>query len=346
MATVVALVAIFGILISVHEMGHFLMGKALGMRITEFSLGFGPALLSPKWGDTRYSLRVIPLGGYVRLAGMEMNQSDDPNEYPNRPLWQRFSVIFAGPVMNLILAGVIFALAFGPIGTPTFTTSIAAAIPHYPAYSAGIRAGDRITAIDHQPVKTWDELKHAIGAHAHHSTPITMTVVHHGVVHQVRVQPRYDKALKQYIVGIQPATITVHLPPLAAVRAGAVYTVNLTAGWFTYMLKMIEGRAPLALTGPIGIAVYVNQAVQIGLWNLFMLAGALSANLGLFNILPIPVLDGSRLFLLGLEGVRRRPMKPENENMIHMVGFLVLILFVLVITYHDISHLFRTGSAL
>ncbi len=343
MATVVALVAIFGILVSVHELGHFLMGKAFGMGITEFSLGFGPALLSPKWGETRYSLRIIPLGGYVRIAGMEMNQSDNPNDYPNRPLWQRFSVIFAGPVMNLILAGVIFALAFGPIGTPTPTTSIAATIPHYPAYTAGIRAGDRITAIDHQPIKTWDELKQAIVDHVHH--PIAMTLERHGVVHQVTVQPRYDKAQKRYIIGIEPATVTVHLGPLAAIRSGITYTINLTAGWFTYMFEMIEGRVPMAFTGPVGIAVYVNQAVHVGIWSLFMLAGALSANLGLFNVLPIPVLDGSRLFLLGLEGVRRRPMKPEHENLIHMVGFVVLILFVLVITYHDVSHLFHTGAA-
>lgn len=343
MATVVALVAVFGILVSVHELGHFLMGKALGMHITEFSIGFGPALLSPQWGDTRYSLRILPLGGYVRIAGMEMNQSDDPNEYPNRPLWQRFAVIFAGPVMNLVLAGVIFALAFGPIGTPTATTSIAATIPHYPAYAAGIRAGDRITGIDNRPIKNWNELKHAIVEHVHQ--PIAMTLVRHGVVHHVTVRPRYDKTQKRYIIGIEPTTVIVHLPPLAAIRAGTVYTANLTAGWFSYMFKMISGRAPVALTGPVGIAVYVNQAVQIGMWSLFMLAGALSANLGLFNVLPVPVLDGSRLFLLGLEGVRRRPMKPEHENMIHMVGFVVLILFVLVITYHDVSHLFHTGAA-
>lgn len=343
MATVVALVAVFGILVSVHELGHFLMGKALGMRITEFSLGFGPALVSPRWGETRYSIRIIPLGGYVRIAGMELNQSDDPNEYPNRPLWQRFTVIFAGPVMNLILAGVIFALAFGPIGTPTYTTSIAATVPHYPAYTAGIRPGDKITAIDQQPIKTWGELKHAIVTHVHQ--PLAITLVRHGVVHHVTVHARYDKAQKRYLIGIQPATVTVHLPPLAAIRAGTIYTIKLTAGWFAYMLKMIEGRAPMDLTGPVGIAVYVNQAVHVGLWSIFMLAGALSANLGLFNILPVPVLDGSRLFLLGLEGVRRRPMKPEHENMIHMVGFLVLILFVLVITYHDVVHLFHPGAA-
>ncbi len=343
MTTVVALVAVFGILVSVHELGHFLVAKALGMRVNEFSLGFGPALVSPQWGETHYSVRIIPLGGYVRLAGMEMDKTSDPNEFPNRPLWQRFVVILAGPIMNLVLAGVLYTLAFGPVGIPTPTTTVAHTVPHYPAYTAGIRAGDRIVAVDKTPVANWTQLETAIVRHAHKPLLITLKRGHESKT--VIVHTRYDKTLKQYIVGIQPTTYIVHLGFLASLRAGVGYTVQLTGLWFAAMFRLLEGKGPFDLTGPVGIAVMVSQAAQSGMTYVILLAAALSTNLGLFNVLPIPVLDGSRLFLLGLEGIRRKAMDPDRENMIHMVGFVVLILFVLVVTYHDIVHFFHVGAA-
>ncbi|MHB1957384.1 MAG: site-2 protease family protein, partial [Sulfobacillus sp.] len=161
----------------------------------------------------------------------------------------------------------------------------------------------------------------------------------------VIVHTRYDKTLKQYIVGIQPTTYIVHLGFLASLRAGVGYTVQLTGLWFAAMFRLLEGKGPFDLTGPVGIAVMVSQAAQSGMTYVILLAAALSTNLGLFNVLPIPVLDGSRLFLLGLEGIRRKAMDPDRENMIHMVGFVVLILFVLVVTYHDIVHFFHVGAA-
>lgn len=343
MTTVIALVAVFGILVSVHESGHYIVAKTLGMRVNEFSLGFGPALFSSQWGETQYSLRIIPLGGYVRIAGMEMDKTNDPDAFPNRPLWQRFSVIFAGPVMNLVLAAVLYILAFGPIGTPTITTTVASTVPHYPAYAAGIRAGDKIVAVDHRAIGNWTELQKAIVSHAHQ--PLLITIERHGVKKTVTVHTRYDKHLKEYIVGIEPQVAMTHLGFFASIRSGVDYTVHLTGSWFVAMYHLVIGKSRFDLTGPVGIAVYVSQAAQDGLPYLVLLAAALSANLGLFNVLPIPVLDGSRLFLLGLEGVRRKAMDPDRENMIHMVGFVVLILFVLVVTYHDIVHFFHVGAA-
>lgn len=345
MTTIVAWVAVFGILIAVHELGHFLMAKGLGMRVNEYSLGFGPSLIKQRWGETIYALRIIPLGGYVRLAGMEGNKTDDSREYPNRPLWQRFIVVFAGPVMNLALAAVLYAILFGPVGVPTPTTTVAKSIPHYPAYSAGIRAGDKIAKVDGRRIKNWTELEKAIQAHVHQ--PMRITVIRHHTAHTLTVRTRYDSLTHTNIVGIQPVMVPVHQNPAHAVVSGVKQTVALTGAWFGALFRLVEGHSHhFDVTGPVGIAVLVGKAAQEGWAYLLLLSAGLSANLGLFNVLPIPVLDGSRLFLMGIEGVRRKAMDPERESMIHLIGFVVLLLFVVFVTYHDIVHYFHVKAPL
>ncbi|MBX5466670.1 MAG: M50 family metallopeptidase [Firmicutes bacterium] len=346
MATVVAWVLVFGVLIAVHEFGHFAVAKWLDMRVEEFALGFGPALWSARRGETLYAVRAVPLGGYVRLAGMEgpgEGDRDDPRQFPNRPLWQRFCVIGAGPVMNLVLAAVLYAVVFGGLGLPEPTTVVARTLPQYPAYAAGIRPGDRIVAVAGEPVHSWSAIQRAIAAHPRQ--PFTVTVERHGQQLVVTVHTRYDPAQRAAIIGIQPTVATVRLSPLAALGAGVQHTGELTRLWFVTLAQLVTGRGRFDVAGPVGIAVMVGQAAQAGLTQLLLLAAALSANLGLFNILPVPVLDGSRLFLLGLEGVRRRALDPARESLIHLVGMVVLLLFVAVVTYHDITSLLVRGRA-
>ncbi len=341
MLTLVAWVVVFGVLIAVHELGHFLVAKSFGMRVDEYSLGFGPHIFSHRFGQTEYSLRIIPLGGYVRLAGMDGERSSDPDEYANRPLWQRFLVIFAGPVMNLVLAFVLFTLLFGPIGVPVATTTIAHLIPHFPADAAGLKPGDRIVAIDGHRITSMQALTHAISRHA--KQVMQITVVRHGQHLSLPVRTRWDKAQKAYLIGIQMATRAVHMGFLTSIKTGVVQTVQMTGGWFVQLFLLITGRTRFDLMGPVGIAVTIGQAAHQGWARLFMLAAVLSANLGLFNILPIPVLDGSKLALLAVEGVRRRAMDPNRENMIHLVGMAFLLLFVVFVTYHDIVHYLHLG---
>ncbi|MDA8193358.1 MAG: M50 family metallopeptidase [Thermaerobacter sp.] len=342
MTTLVAWVVVFGLLIAIHESGHFLVAKAFGMRVDEFSLGFGPALGKKRFRETLYALRAIPLGGYVRLAGMEANRTQDPREFPNRPLWQRFMVILAGPMMNLALAAVLYGLAFGPVGIPTLTTTVAQTVPKYPAYAAGVRPGDRIVRIDHQPIASWTQLKAAIQQHQHQS--MTVTLSRGGKTQTISVQPKWDPASKSYIIGIQPATRLVRQRPLSAVWSGIRQTVLLTGGWFSFMAGLVQGRGVAQVVGPVGIAVAVGRAAQAGMSYLVVLSAGLSANLGLFNILPIPVLDGSRLALLALEGIRRKAMDPERETLIHLVGMVALLFFVLFVTYHDIVRYLHSGG--
>ncbi|MCL6561710.1 MAG: M50 family metallopeptidase [Firmicutes bacterium] len=341
MATLVAWILVFGVLVAVHEFGHFAMAKGMDMRVDEFSLGFGPALWATRRGETEYAVRLIPLGGYVRLAGMDRIGEEvgprDPRAFPERPLWQRFLVIGAGPLMNLVLAAVLYAAVFGLVGVPQPTTVVGRTLPQYPAYAAGIRPGDQIVAIGGQPVETWPEVQSLIAAHARQS--FTVTIVRDGQRREVTVATRYDPNQRAYIIGIQPTMAVVRMGPLQALASGVGHTWQLTRVWFITLAQLVTGRGGFDVAGPVGIAVMVGQAAQAGWSQLMLLAAALSANLGLFNILPVPVLDGSRLFLLGLEGVRRRALDPGRESMIHMVGMVVLLLFVVLVTYHDITTL-------
>ncbi len=339
--TIVAWIVVFGVLVAVHELGHFFVAKTFGMRVDEYSLGFGPTLWHHRWGDTQYSLRVVPLGGYVRLAGMDGKKSDDPDEYPNRPLWQRFLVIFAGPVMNLVLAFVLITLALGPVGQPVATTTIQHLIAHYPAHAQGLHAGDRILSIDGKAISNGNAISTLVGRHAHQAIRLVVARGHRHLA--FTIHPRYDKSLKQYLIGIELATRTVRLGPLAAVKQGLLWTVRLTGALFVALYQLVTGHHGFDVMGPVGIAVKVGQAARAGWYYLFYLGALLSANLALFNILPVPVLDGSRLFLLGVEGVRRRAMDPEREGMIHVVGMAFLLLFIIFVTYHDLVHYLHIG---
>lgn len=341
MLTILAWIVVFGVLVAVHELGHFFVAKSFGMRVDEYSLGFGPSIFSHRFGETQYSLRVVPLGGYVRIAGMDGQPSDDPREYVNRPLWQRFLVIFAGPVMNLLLAFVLFAIALGPVGAPTATTTIQHLIAHYPAQAAGLRPGDRIVAIDGHRITNGTAISTIIGHHAHQTIKVVVIRGHQQLTRFIH--PRYDKSFKQYLIGIQLGLKVVHLGIFEAIRTGLIQTVQLTGSWFEALYALVTGHHAFDLMGPVGIAVTVGRAAQAGWYWLITLGAVLSANLALFNILPVPVLDGSRLFLLGVEGVRRRAMDPERESMIHLVGMAFLLLFVIFVTYHDIVHYLHIG---
>ncbi|NMP21823.1 M50 family metallopeptidase [Sulfobacillus harzensis] len=343
MLTVVAWIVVFGVLVAVHELGHYLVAKGFGMQVDEYSLGFGPRLLKVSSATTEYSLRLIPLGGYVRLAGMDGEPSGNPDYYPNRPRWQRFLVIFAGPVMNMVLAFILFALLFGPIGVPTATTTIAHLMPHYPAQTAGLQAGDRVLAIDGHPVHSGTALSQAISHHARQM--IRVTVARHGRMLTYAVRAKLDTHVKphQYLIGIQLGMKVVHLGFGKSIATGVAQTVAMTGAWFKALFLLVTGQSRFDLMGPIGIAVTVGQAAHQGWADLFMLAAALSANLGLFNILPVPVLDGSKLWLIIIEGIRRKAMDPERENMIHLVGMAFLLVFVVFVTYHDLVHYLHLG---
>jgi len=338
MSTIIVSLFIFGLLIFVHEFGHFAVAKMARVGVHEFSLGFGPRVAGVTWRGTLYVLRLLPLGGFVRLAGMDPTEQSVPPElnFQNKPLWQRVAVIAAGPVMNFVLAVVLLAVVFTAQGIPRASTVIRQVLPDYPAAAAGLVSGDRIVAVNGRPVASWEELVQAVQAGA--GRELRLTVEREGRTREFSLVPVADE-YGQGKIGITP-TIEFHrMGVLAGLVNGLHYTVKLTALIVTFVGKMFTREAPVDLAGPVRVAWEIGQAAQFGFFSLVQLAAFLSVNLGLFNLLPIPALDGSRILFLAWEGVRGRPLDPAKENLIHLIGLGLLLLLMVVITYHDIIRL-------
>ncbi len=340
MDTFIASIIVFGLLIFIHELGHFLAAKLAGIKVHEFSLGFGPKLMSFSRGETSYNLRVFPLGGFVRMAGMdpaEENCAVDERGFNKKTVSQRIGVIFAGPLMNFILAVVLLAVIFMVYGVPDMpTTRVQDTLPGRPAAAAGIMPGDVIVEIDGKRIATWDDLSKTVAASAGRKLNITVERGGERLTFQV-VPFRNEKGI--WMIGIQPAPKKVDL--LTALVSGTKYTALLSYQILEYLGKGIARQVPLELGGPVRIVATINEAVRSTSWfvNLISLSAFLSISLGLFNLFPIPALDGSRILFLVLEKIRGKPVEPQRENFIHMIGFGLLLLIIVIITYNDILQL-------
>lgn len=338
MDTVLASIIVFGVLIFFHELGHFMVAKMVGIKVLEFSLGFGPKLISITSKETAYNLRVFPLGGFVRMAGMDPDEEEEEDDrgFNRKSVFERISVIAAGPIMNFVLTIVLLAFIFTTHGLPELTTVVQEAIEGRPAALAGIRAGDRIVEINNNRMETWDELKRTVAANPGHELEIIIERDQERIIYRV-VPYRDDRG--QGLIGIQPTQKKVG--PLMAFVAGTKYTVYMCYQILDYLGKGITGQVALELGGPVIIVATINDAVRSTSWlvNLLSLSAFLSVSLGLFNLFPIPALDGSRIVFLVLEKLRGRPVEPKKENFIHMIGFGLLIMLIVVITYNDILRL-------
>ncbi len=340
MNTFIASVIVFGLLIFIHELGHFLVAKYVGIKVREFSLGFGPKLISILKGETRYNLRAFPLGGFVSMAGMDPNENteDDADEasrgFNSKTVGQRIAVIFAGPMMNFLLAAVLLAIMFMAYGVPDQPTNIVqGTIPGQPAEMAGIKPGDEIVSIDGQKISTWEQLSKTVSDNPGRSLQIT--VERDNELLNVTVVPYQDENSSGKI-GILPAPQKVG--PATALVSGVKYTVLLSYQILEYLGQAIAQKVPLELGGPVQIVATINEAVESNNWllNLVSLAAFLSISLGLFNLFPIPALDGSRILFLILEKLRGKPIEQTKENFIHMMGFALLLLLIVFITYNDV----------
>lgn len=343
METFVASVLVFGMLIFFHELGHFAVAKSVGIRVHEFSLGFGPKVLSFPKGETSYNLRLLPLGGFVRMAGMDPNEPEEEQDaergFNKKSVGQRVAVIFAGPFMNFLLAVLLVSLVFFFQGLPLPSqgTGIGNIVPNSPAEKAGIKAGDQIIAINGQPVGSWEELVGQINSKPDQNLNISLT--RDGVNKQFQVKTLRDEdGLGK--IGVYPVYEYVRQGFFQSLVMGFEWTGRITFMILDFISKMIFGQAPADLGGPVRVVTEIGRAAQVGIFFLLQLSAFLSINLGLFNLFPIPALDGSRILFLFWEKLRGRPVDPVKENFIHLVGFGLLLLLMVVITYNDILQLF------
>ena len=344
MMTFVASIVVFGVLIFIHELGHFMMAKRIGIKVYEFSLGFGPKLLSVPRGETSYNIRALPLGGFVRMAGMDPNDEDMNEErgFNKKPVGQRIAVIFAGPLMNFVLAAVLLAVIFSVQGLPVPVTTVGSVLPGYPAEAVGIQAGDQIKAVDGVPVGRWEELVQKIKSRP--GQEIHIVLLREGLEKQLDLRTVSDEK-GQGKIGIEPAMGYEKLGLLTALGEGARWTVKITLMILHFLSNMIFAGAPADLGGPVRVVTEIGKAVDVGFLLLVELSAFLSINLGLFNLFPIPALDGSRIFFLIWEKIRGRPVDPVKENFIHLVGFGLLMLLMVVITYNDVLQIFFDPKA-
>ncbi|QGG48209.1 RIP metalloprotease RseP [Heliorestis convoluta] len=370
--TFLATVFVFGLLIVFHEFGHFIVAKMSGVRVLEFSVGMGPKIFGYQRGPTLYALRALPIGGYVRMAGMDPEENKesqgrtehadsdesvdfkenkevrgntyDSGSFSNKSISKRAAIIFAGSFMNFVLAFLLFIYIYAIVGTPMFTNIIGDVIPERPAAMAGIEPGDRVVAVDDRPVSNWAELIQEI--HPRAGEELRLLIDRQGSVQEFRVTPMLDPERNVGQLGIVVDEGTIYHEKqslLTSIRLGLMNTYMLTSLILESLFQMITGAAPADVGGPVMIVSEIGKAAETGWSNLLMLAAILSVNLGIINLLPIPALDGSRLIFLGIEAVRGKPIDPAKENMIHLIGFAFLIALMILIAYRDVIRLMGGG---
>ncbi|RDY23898.1 RIP metalloprotease RseP [Romboutsia maritimum] len=331
--TIIAAILLFGIIVFIHELGHFLLAKKSGIKVHEFAIGMGPKLFSIK-KDTEYSIRLLPLGGFISMEG-EDESSNDPRSFGNKSILQRASVIFAGPFFNIILAIILLIPVFLYMGSPT--TTLNKVLDNGPAQRAGIVAGDTITKINNQEVKTWQTVINTLNKSKGKEVNIILTK--DGKEKSVNLKPEIKDG--RYSIGIETK---MKKDFFASITSAFKTTANITVQMFKFLGQLVTGTLPggigNSVAGPIGVVGLVSDAAKTGIINLISLGSLISLNLGIFNLLPIPALDGGRLFLLAVEAIRGgKKIDPNKEAMVNLVGFGALMLFMVFITYKDILRL-------
>ena len=335
-------ILIFSLLVIVHESGHFITAKLAGIKVEQFSVGFGPQLLGWQRGETLYAIRAIPLGGFVKLAGMDGSMDAGPRSFNAHPLWQRFLVIVAGSAFNLALPVLIFFGVYTTVGAAEVQTPIqvSAVDAGTPAYNAGLETGDAIRSVNGHPINKFEDLRTALDAAK--STPVTVVVDRHGQLLTLTVTPKLDPATGTYILGFHPAIRSWKPGPLdaagRAVRDTGDSIVGIAVGIYQLTTdKSLGGLlGPRGLEGPVGIVKTTAKAAQAGPLSLVGVIALLSLSLGLANILPIPALDGGRAAFLVLELIRGRPVDPAREQVVHYVGLALLFGLIGLVTYNDL----------
>ncbi|SCG83411.1 putative membrane-associated zinc metalloprotease [Proteiniborus sp. DW1] len=329
MQTALATIFVFFIVVVFHEFGHFIIAKISGIKVHEFAIGMGPRLFKINKGDTDYSLRLLPIGGYVKMEG-EDEHSDDEKSFSKKPIGVRMAVIAAGAIMNFVLAIIVFSIYAYNVGVPT--TTIDEATERLPAYESGLRSGDTIKSINGSEVNSWDDIKNYIGTS--NGEEITVSVIRNGKEYNFIMKPITNKEENRLIIGITPKLVK-SLP--LSIKSGFQNMIMILGLMFQFIAMLFRGKVSSGdISGPVGIVYLVGEAAKSGFQYVLYVAGFISINLGFFNLLPIPALDGSRLVFLLLELIRGKPVNPEREGFIHFIGFVFLILLMLVVAYKDL----------
>ncbi|HEX6593932.1 MAG TPA: RIP metalloprotease RseP [Bacillota bacterium] len=420
MNTIIAFIFMFGLLVFVHELGHLIFAKRAGMLAREFAIGFGPKIFVFMKNETLYTIRLLPIGGYVRVAGDDPeivdirpghhiglefndegkvdkiivnNKSKHPNarvievsfcdldhrlkiegyepgddegeklcfdvdrkalfvmdetetqiapydrQFASKSVGQRAMQLFAGPMMNFLLAIFIFFILGVIQGVPSKEAFVGEIMPESPAEEAGFQSGDKIVLIDGKSIHSWEEFTTIVREHP--GDELTMTVERDGMTEQLEVVPKKVEIEEDMTIGQIGISALYEKSLMKSVQFGFTYTYEVSTLIFKSLGMLISGQYSLdMLAGPVGIYDLTDQVVQTGFMNFLMWTAILSVNLGIVNLLPLPALDGGRLLFVGIEAVRGQPIDPQKEGLVHVIGFLLLMLLMIVVTWNDIQRLF------
>ncbi|MCI6284808.1 RIP metalloprotease RseP [Selenomonas sp.] len=347
--TIAAAIFVFGLLVLVHELGHFVTAKLTGMRVDEFAIGFGPKIVSQQYGETAYSIRAIPLGGFNDIAGMDPEDNDAGERgYCRKSIPRRMIVILAGSAMNLILPVFIFFGVFVAtgVGEPNPDPVFGQVLSGHPAAEAGLQSGDRVIAVNGTPVTTWKEFTTALQQNVSEEetpAPVTLDFTRDGEQMTATMTPTIEKTNGRAVIGVMSDTITTY----PGVIDCAVLAVQKTVGIIGMMLyelyQIILKLSGADLAGPIGVAQMAGQVAEMGFVPLLNFTAFLSLNLGIINLFPIPALDGGHFASLCIEGVKGSPLSPKTMYYAQRVGIALLLLLMIFATKNDIMRVFFGG---
>jgi len=357
--TIFVFLLVLSLLVLVHELGHYIAARQMGMDVEEFGFGFPPRLFGRKdKNGMMWSVNLIPLGGFVKLKGENGENRQDTGAFAHKSIPARLYVLFAGVIMNFLLAWVFFSAGF-LFGLPSIiegidfksaiisnrAVNVMQVIPDSPAAKAGIKEGDQLVTVDGQTYITGEESRAALVPHADGS-PIVVSYKHDGKLIQADVIPEFNAEANKAIIGVALLeTGTVRFPFYIAPIKGLETTAGMTydvVGAFAGLITGIFQHKNVAadLSGPIGIANLTGEVARLGIWHLVQFTAMLSVNLMVLNAIPFPALDGGRALFVAIEGIRRKPNSLQFEQMAHTIGFALLILLILFVTYKDIVKLF------
>ncbi len=365
--TIISAIILLGVLIFVHELGHFLFAKLMGVKVLKFSLGFGKKLIAKKYGETEYQIAAFPLGGYVKMfgeeSGEEMRLTGDTEEEPAtkedlkrafsaQPVWKRFLIVLAGPAFNIFFASVIFAALFMQ-GVPVLLPEVGEVMKDTPAQAAGLLEGDRIAEIDGVEIEAWGEMTSII--HQSPGKELHLKISRGDSTFDVSITPEkrtveniFSEEKEVGLIGITPSGAVFYesYPPHRSLVLGVQRTVEISALTVVAIVKLVQRIIPAeTIGGPIMIVQMAGERASEGLMNFFMFMAVISINLGIVNLLPIPILDGGHLVFLGYETAFRKPPGEKAVAVAQRVGLVLIMMLMAFALYNDILRII-TGKSL
>ncbi len=349
--TVISAVVLLGILIFVHELGHFLLAKLMGVKVEKFSLGFGPKVVGKKYGDTEYLISAFPLGGYVKMLGEDslgeeaepLSEEDKKRAYNNQPVRKRFPIILAGPLFNIVFAALVYIAVFIN-GAPALLPEVGEVMEDTPAARAGLRQGDLITRIGDKDIASWSDMTAVV--YESPGKALDFGIKRGAETFGLSITPEIKTVEDIFgeervigLIGIKPSGVqfTMETGVFEAVYLGVRRTVDIAGLTVVSIIKLIQRAIPAkTIGGPILIFQLAGEQAAQGVLSFLNFMAVISISLGIINLFPIPVLDGGHLVFLGVEAIRRKPLNEKTVMLAQKVGLVLILMLMAFATYNDI----------